>query len=96
VIDPGFGFGKSTAHNFRLLNGLEFFTTLGRPVLAGMSRKGMVHRTLGIEAGEAANGTSVLHTIALLNGAMMLRTHDVRQTMEAIRLVEVYKKGAVN
>lgn len=86
-IDPGFGFGKTAAHNFRLLQSLEDFQVLGKPVLAGVSRKGMVWRTLGITPEEALNGSTVLHTVALLKGAAILRVHDVKEAVEARSLV---------
>lgn len=91
IIDPGFGFGKTTAHNFSLLKDLSIFKMLDRPVLAGLSRKGMIYKTLGTDAGHALNGTTVLNTIALLNGANILRVHDAREAREAIELTEQYK-----
>jgi dihydropteroate synthase len=93
IIDPGFGFGKNIAHNFELLRNLSVFKMLECPVLAGLSRKSTVYKTLGIPAAEALNGTTVLNTIALLNGASIIRTHDVRQAKEAIKLVAAYKAG---
>lgn len=92
VIDPGFGFGKTAAHNFQLLRELFFFQQLNRPVMAGLSRKGTIYKTLGIKAEEALNGTTVLHTIALLNGAGILRVHDVKEAVQAIKLFTDYKK----
>lgn len=91
VIDPGFGFGKTTEHNYRLLKSLSVLQILGQPIMAGVSRKGMIWRTLGIDAKQALNGTTVVHTIALLNGAKLLRVHDVKEAVEAIKLVELYK-----
>ncbi len=91
IIDPGFGFGKTIAQNFQLLRELSWFTQLGRPVLAGLSRKGTVYKTLGITADEALNGTTVVHTLALMNGAAILRVHDVKEAVEAIKLVMEYK-----
>ncbi len=92
LIDPGFGFGKTIAHNFDLLKNLAVFTMLQKPILAGISRKSTIYKTLGVTAAEALNGTSVLNTIALLNGASVLRVHDVKEAAEAITLfVEVYK-----
>jgi len=90
IIDPGFGFGKTHAHNFQLLHALDLFRMTGSPVLAGLSRKGTIYRTLGVTAEEALNGTTVLNTIALLKGASILRVHDVREAMEAIRLTNAY------
>ena len=90
IIDPGFGFGKTITHNFQLLKELNAFKMLERPILAGLSRKGTIYKTLHITAEEALNGTTVLNTIALLNGANILRVHDVKDAVEAITLVEVY------
>lgn len=87
AIDPGFGFGKSLEHNYALLAGLGALTRLEVPVLIGVSRKRMVSGPLGITAAEALNGSTVLHTIALLNGASILRVHDVRPAVEAVTLV---------
>ena len=91
-LDPGFGFGKTTDHNHRLLRDLQRITVLGAPVLVGVSRKRMIKEVLGITAAEALNGTTVLHTIALLNGAAVLRAHDVKEAVEAVRLVERYRR----
>ena len=92
IIDPGFGFGKTIAHNFTLLKQLEVFKMLNVPILAGLSRKGMVYKTLGTTAEEALNGTTALNTIALLNGANILRVHDVKEAMECIKLVQAYQQ----
>jgi dihydropteroate synthase len=92
IVDPGFGFGKTVAHNFQLLRELEFFQQLGKPLMVGLSRKGTVYKTLGASAEEALNGTTVLHTIALLNGATILRAHDVKEATEVIKLLQAYKK----
>lgn len=86
IIDPGFGFGKNTAHNFRLLDQLNILSITRKPILAGVSRKGMIWKTLGITPKEALNGTTVLNTIALMNGASILRVHDVKEAAEAIKL----------
>lgn len=88
ILDPGFGFGKSVEHNFSLLKHLEDIIALGYPVLAGLSRKSMINRTLHIKPGQALNGTTVLNTVALLKGASILRVHDVKEAVEAIRLIE--------
>ncbi|WP_025298700.1 dihydropteroate synthase [Niabella soli] len=90
LVDPGFGFGKTTVHNFTLLKNLHVFSLLRRPVLLGVSRKGSIYRTLGITAEEALNGTTVLHTMGVLNGANLLRVHDVREAVEVIKLCEHY------
>jgi dihydropteroate synthase len=87
IVDPGFGFGKKIAHNFQLLKQLEIFRILEKPILAGLSRKSTIYKTLGISADEALNGTTVLNTIALLNGASILRVHDVKEAKEAIELI---------
>ncbi|HVF80315.1 MAG TPA: dihydropteroate synthase [Flavisolibacter sp.] len=90
IVDPGFGFGKTISHNFQLLKQLNFFTQLDKPLLVGLSRKGTVYKTLGTTADKALNGTTVLHTIALLNGANILRVHDVKEAKEAIQLYLAY------
>lgn len=92
IIDPGFGFGKTIEHNFQLLREQSFFQQLKKPLLVGLSRKGTVYKTLGTTAEKALNGTTVLHTIALLNGATILRVHDVKEAVEAITLCAAYKK----
>jgi dihydropteroate synthase len=91
IVDVGFGFGKTAAHNFQLLRELSFFRQLGRPLMVGLSRKGTIYKTLGITAAEALNGTTVMHTIALMNGAGILRVHDVKEAVEAIKLFKAYK-----
>ncbi len=92
IIDVGFGFAKTTEQNFQLLKQLSVFKTLDAPILAGLSRKSMITKTLNIKAAEALNGTSVLNTVALLNGANILRVHDVKEAVEAVRLTEELKK----
>lgn len=86
IIDPGFGFAKNIRHNFQLLKHLHVFRILSYPVLAGISRKSMIYRTLGIPPDEALNGTTALHIVALQQGASLLRVHDVKEAMETIRL----------
>ena len=88
VLDPGFGFAKTPAQNFFLLNQLASFSLFDAPVLVGLSRKSTVWKTLGITADEALNGTTVLNTIALANGASILRVHDVREAVEAVKLTQ--------
>jgi len=88
ILDPGFGFSKSMNDNFRLLEQLDDLKTLSFPVLVGISRKRMIWKTLGSSPQEALNGTTALNTIALLKGASILRVHDVREAVEAIRLVQ--------
>jgi dihydropteroate synthase len=88
IADPGFGFAKSIQQNFHMLNRLELFHHLECPLLVGISRKSMIWKTLQTSADDALNGTTVLNTIALLKGASILRVHDVRQAVEAIRLTQ--------
>lgn len=87
ILDPGIGFGKTIAHNFQLIKDLSIFSMLQKPVLLGVSRKSTVYKTLGITANEALNGTTILNTIGLQNGATILRVHDVREAVECIQLV---------
>lgn len=86
VIDPGFGFGKTLEHNYQLLKNMHVFRMLDLPLLAGLSRKSMIYRLLQITPEEALNGTTALHMVALQQGAAILRVHDVREAVEAIRL----------
>lgn len=87
IIDVGFGFGKTINHNFEILKNLSLFKSLDAPILAGISRKSMLYKTLDISAKEALNATTSANTIALLNGANMLRVHDVKEAVEAIKIV---------
>lgn len=91
IIDPGFGFAKDVSQNYRLLADLNMFHIEDAPVLAGLSRKTMIWKPLNITPDEAGNGTTVLNTIALMNGADLLRVHDVKAAREAVRLLESYK-----
>ena len=93
IIDPGFGFAKNAAHNFNLLKNLQIFKMLDCPILAGLSRKSTIYKTLGTTAAEALNGTTVLNTLALNNGANILRVHDVKEAVEAVTLMESYKSA---
>jgi dihydropteroate synthase len=93
LIDPGFGFAKTREQNFQLLNRLADLQITGRPIIAGISRKSMVWKTLGIRPEDALNGTSALHTVALLNGASMLRVHDVKECAEVVRLMFALKQS---
>lgn len=93
IIDPGFGFGKNVRHNFELLNHLRDFSITGLPLLAGVSRKSMIWKTLGITPEEALNGTTVLNTVALLAGADILRVHDVKEAVQAVKLVHSIKNS---
>ncbi len=95
IIDPGFGFGKTIDHNYILLDHLERFSVLDLPVMAGLSRKSMIWRTLGINPAESLNGTTVLNTIALLKGASILRVHDVPEAVQTVKLVSRLRAGQV-
>lgn len=88
IIDVGFGFGKTITHNFELLKNLALFKNLDVPILAGISRKSMLYKTLDILPQEALNGTTVANTIALLNGANIIRVHDVKEAVQTIKIVE--------
>lgn len=88
VLDPGFGFGKTVAHNFEILKYLEAFKTLNLPILAGLSRKSMIYKTLNTTPENALNGTTALNAIALSKGAQILRVHDVAPAIECIQLME--------
>ena len=88
IIDPGFGFAKTSAQNFELLRQLSSLKRLGLPILAGISRKSMIYKTLDISANEALNGTTALNMVALLQGAAILRVHDVKEAKETIQLFE--------
>lgn len=87
LIDPGFGFAKTAEQSFDLLKKLDHFHHLNRPLLVGVSRKSMIYRTLNLTAEEALNGTSVLNSVALFKGAAILRVHDVKEAVEAIKLI---------
>ncbi len=89
VLDPGFGFGKTLEHNYQILNCLKNFTQDGFPVLAAVSRKSMINKLLNLKPEQALNGTSVLHTIALLHGASLLRVHDVKEAKEVAAIVKM-------
>ncbi len=91
VLDPGFGFGKTLEHNYQLLKGLKAFRATGLPLLVGVSRKSMIWRLLGTSAEEALEGTTVVQTLALLEGVDILRVHDVRAAREAIKIIDYWK-----
>jgi len=91
IIDPGFGFGKTVAHNYALLNEMGTFRVLGKPVLAGISRKSMICKPLGVNPDKALNGTTALHMAALREGASILRVHDVREAVETIELYSLLR-----
>jgi dihydropteroate synthase len=91
VIDPGFGFGKTIEENFILVKQLGALTNLGLPILLGVSRKSSIYKTLGIQPAEALNGTTVVNTVGLINGASILRVHDVLEAKEIIQLLPFIK-----
>ncbi len=93
IIDPGFGFGKTVAQNYELLKHLQTFQLMGLPILAGVSRKSMICKVLGVNPDKALNGTTALHTLALLNGASILRVHDVKEAVEVVELLKAYEGG---
>lgn len=87
IIDPGFGFGKTLEQNYQILQQFDTFRLFDLPLLAGMSRKSMLYKFLGITSNEALNATTVVHVIALQKGANILRTHDVKEAVEAVKIV---------
>ena len=92
ILDPGFGFGKTMTHNYELLAALEEFKLFELPLLVGVSRKSMIYNFLGITADEALNGTTIINTMALERGAHILRVHDVKEAVEAVKIVEETKR----
>ncbi len=92
IVDPGFGFGKTLEQNYELLANLDKFKILEHPLLVGVSRKSMIYKLLGITPQEALNGTTAVHTIALLKGANILRVHDVKEAVETVKIVEMMKR----
>jgi dihydropteroate synthase len=93
IIDPGFGFAKTIDQNFHLLKNLELLKLHQVPILAGVSRKSMIHKTLGINAANALNGTTALHMTCLQSGAKILRVHDVKEAMEVVSLYQAIEKN---
>jgi dihydropteroate synthase len=93
ILDPGFGFGKTVDHNFELMRHLDKFTELGCPILVGISRKSIVNKLLNISSKDSVNGTSVLNTIALQNGARIIRVHDVKEAREVITILNKMKSA---
>ena len=91
ILDPGFGFGKTIEENFKLLEEMDKLQALELPLLVGVSRKRMIHQTLGVTVDEALNGTTIINTAALLKGASILRVHDVKEAVQAVKLVGVMK-----
>ena len=94
IIDPGIGFGKTLEQNYQMLANLHYFQIFELPILLGLSRKSMINKVLDVAPQEALNGTTVLNSIALLQGAHILRVHDVKQAKEAIKIVSQYKAAA--
>ena len=91
IIDPGFGFGKTLEHNYEILRNLSKFKKINLPILVGVSRKSMIYNLLNITADQALNGTSIINTIALNNGANLLRVHDVKEAIECINITNQLK-----
>ena len=94
ILDPGFGFGKDLKQNYEVLYHLEKLSVLDAPVLVGVSRKSMIQQSLNVDAAHSLNGTMVVHTLALMKGASILRVHDVQEAVEAIQIVEQYKQAS--
>lgn len=94
VVDPGFGFGKSMAQNYTLLRELQRLQALGAPYMAGLSRKRMINDVLGSKPEDALNGTTALNTIALMNGASILRVHDVKEAVQCVKLAAAFNGHA--
>ena len=92
IIDPGFGFSKNIEQNFELLKNLNVFKNINLPILVGLSRKSMIYKLLNTSPNEALNGTSVLNTIALSNGASILRVHDIKEAIECIKIMNEFNK----
>jgi dihydropteroate synthase len=93
IVDPGFGFAKTIHQNFLLLKHLRKFSMLNLPILVGLSRKATIYKTLNINSGDALNGSTVMHTLALEQGANILRVHDVKEAVEAVKLWSVYRSA---
>ncbi len=96
IIDPGFGFGKTVDHNYQILKYLDDFKIFELPILVGLSRKSMINKILDISSEEALNGTTVLNTLALINGANILRVHDVKEAKESIKLTNTFLNAKVD
>ena len=92
IVDPGYGFAKTTEQNFEVLHKSELFKHLNVPILAGLSRKSMIYKTLDVNPKQALNGTTVLNTLALTKGTNILRVHDVKEAMETIALFEAFQE----
>jgi len=91
IVDPGIGFSKTRSQSLQLLNGLEMFKKIEHPILVGVSRKSLIYRTLNISPEEALNGTTILNTLSLYNGANILRVHDVKEAIECVNLLQNLK-----
>ncbi len=96
ILDPGFGFGKNLEHNYTLMKKLADFNTLNLPILVGISRKSMIYKALNSTPDKALNGTSILNTIALMNGASILRVHDVKEAVECVKLYQLTKNSDID
>lgn len=94
ILDPGFGFGKNSEHNFELLKNLPLLAMQGHPIMVGLSRKTTIYKTLGITAEDALNGTTALNMLALVNGAFILRVHDVKEARQAVTLFGAFQQAA--
>ena len=94
IIDPGFGFGKTLAHNYTLLKYLNDLSIFNKPLLVGLSRKSMIYKLLEVKPSEALNGTTALNILALLNGSTILRVHDVKEAKEVIKIAEFYRNNS--
>ena len=95
ILDPGFGFGKTSEHNFELLKNLPLLALQGHPIMVGLSRKATIYKTLGIAADDALNGTTALNMLALVNGAFILRVHDVKEAKQAVTLFSSFQQASV-
>jgi len=93
VIDPGFGFGKTVENNYTLLRELRMFEMLDCPLLVGLSRKSMVYKPLGLTPADALTGTTAIHVLALGNGARILRVHDVKEAVQTVKLIDLYRNA---
>jgi len=93
ILDPGFGFGKSLEHNYQMMAHLDDFEIFNLPLLVGVSRKSMIYKLLDTDPKGSLNGTTVLNTVSLLKGANIIRVHDVREAVEAVRIVNELRKN---
>ena len=92
ILDPGFGFGKTVVHNYTLLRNLQYFSHLHLPLMTGASRKSMICKVLGVNPDKALNGTTAVNTLSLLNGANILRVHDVKEAREVVKIWQAYRE----